>query len=50
MKAIDKIKVICRNCDTIMAFEGENPPKYYLFRCEYCGNRIGLLEEAKKRR
>lgn len=34
--------VICRNCDTTMKFEGEIPHGYFLFKCEYCGNRVGI--------
>lgn len=44
MKAIiNKIKVICRNCDEYMIFEEENPKEYFLFLCKYCGNKVGIL-------
>lgn len=39
---INKIKIICRNCDLQMDFEEENPRRYFLFKCKYCENRVGI--------
>ena len=34
--------VVCRKCDLVMEFEGENPKGYLLFECRSCGNRMGI--------
>ncbi len=40
-----KALLVCRNCDLPMLYEGENPKNYLLYRCQSCGNRVGILYE-----
>jgi tRNA(Ile2) C34 agmatinyltransferase TiaS len=42
------IEPICRECDIIMSFEGENPDGYFLYKCPNCSHRTGLMINRKK--